>query len=396
MFHSFAMTLPAQSTSETEADAFLCSVLRDSRIVPPRAAATSLVPMRALHHGVTGLIASSAQALSHLPDDVSDDLKSQARARAMWELEHRQVIRLLLKELSAAGVPSVLLKGTALAYTVYASSAHRPRGDTDLLLPKSQREVVRRVLARIGFSATSDRQAERSMQEEWAFVSTSGTAHCVDLHWNLIWTWALSDLFDTARLLESSRPVPELGPHARCLPPHLALLHACVHRASHFNRAYFVGAETQYGGDRLIWFQDMHLLAATMTDEDWQGFCTEATATQTQPLCLDAMMRCMDLLGTPVPLAVQAHLAKPPENSAAVDYFVRRSMLGRLRAELASLPADASRIAFLRELLFPSPASMRAAFPELAHRPVLILYLHRFAKKLQRNRIERRQRRTSR
>ncbi|MFI5208200.1 MAG: nucleotidyltransferase family protein, partial [Gemmatimonadales bacterium] len=67
-------------------------------------------------------------------------------------LRGREITR-VLGALQARGIESILLKGTALAYSVYVAPALRPREDTDLLIRAGDAEAVRRVMKNLGYTA---------------------------------------------------------------------------------------------------------------------------------------------------------------------------------------------------------------------------------------------------
>jgi hypothetical protein len=235
------LTPPAHSQSAA-VDAFLAAVLRGDAILADQPEEVAdLVVRRAAIHGVTALVFGSPAGMAALPVAAQRDLRAQALAAAMWDLQHRQVLGPLFAALAGAGVRAVLLKGEALAGSVYGDPAQRPRGDTDLLIALSQRETARNTLTQAGFVRSSPHEADRMLQEEWEAEAPDGTAHAVDLHWNLLRPWALSRLFDTQALIDAAVPLPRLGPAALGLPAHLALLHACLHRASHFSGVWFSG-----------------------------------------------------------------------------------------------------------------------------------------------------------
>jgi hypothetical protein len=379
------------SGSSDAADAFLAGVLRGESGVAIPADVAAMVPARALHHGVTALITARQVVMDSLPRSAHDLMRTQALGEAMWDLRHRQVLIPLLDAMERAGVPVVLLKGTALAYSRYPSPALRARGDTDVLIPPAQRENARLVLAACGFGLASNRDADRTTQEEWVSHATDGSAHAIDLHWNLMWAWALSQLFDTDHLVGRARPCPALCASARILPPGIALLHACLHRASHFNTAYFVGGEAQFGGDRLIWFYDMHLLAQAMTDQDWKEFAEITAASGSEAICRNAFDRCIALFHSPIPVDIMERLAAAPARSIVQDFFVTQSFPRRVIADLRALPRGQSRMAFLKEIFLPSEKVMRAAYPGLAHYSLPRLHLYRYLDRLRRLLLKRRQ-----
>ncbi|WP_263289614.1 nucleotidyltransferase family protein [Tateyamaria pelophila] len=330
--------------------------------------------------------------MNALPPQVQAPLRQQAIAETMWDLRHRQILVPLLRDLHGAGIKTVLLKGTALAYSVYGSPAERPRGDTDMLVHESQVPAARAILARHRFRRTSERDAERAPQEEWRLEQKDGGTHCIDMHWNLLSGWALSSLFDTGSIIKGAVDLPLLGTVARMPAPETALLHACVHRAQHFSGAYFVGTEVTYAGDRLIWFVDMDLLSRRLTPEQWQAVLSDATRTGTTGIAHEALQECQRRLGTPVPQQILTRLKAVDGDTLAERYLIRASFLKRLWTNIRSLPAGGSRIAFLCEIFLPAEKVMRQAYPELADKSLARLHLHRYRERVQRLRKERKQR----
>ena len=66
----------------------------------------------------------------------------------MREMLRREEIAAVLSDLAAGGAPAIVLKGTALAYSVYDAPIARPRLDTDLLIDSAHQDVARGVLVR--------------------------------------------------------------------------------------------------------------------------------------------------------------------------------------------------------------------------------------------------------
>ena len=93
--------------------------------------------------------AAEAAALSHA-------LKVEAALDAWRDQEASD----LLDALRAAGARALLIKGAALAHTLYPQPHLRPRADIDLLIPGDSRERVERVLEARGWSHPIETEAE--------------------------------------------------------------------------------------------------------------------------------------------------------------------------------------------------------------------------------------------
>ena len=68
------------------------------------------------------------------PAGARDEIARLAREEALIEPFRREEVVRVLAALAAAGVPALVFKGTALAYTRYPDPALRPRLDTDLFI----------------------------------------------------------------------------------------------------------------------------------------------------------------------------------------------------------------------------------------------------------------------
>lgn len=374
------------------ADRILAALLRGSDVAPVPEEIETLLGDRVIYHGIAALLTADRDAMRSLPEAVRERTGREAIAFAAWEIRDRSVLVPLLTDLAASGLDSVLLKGTALAYSLYGSPAERQRGDTDILVAPEDWNRARDILSRNGYRQASEGSSDRILQEEWVYRAENGGLHCVDLHRNMLPAFALGDLFDTETLLGRARPVPALRDGAKRLATPDALLHACIHRAKHFTTPYFSGAEPGYGGDRLIWFKDIDLLARDMNAADWEVFLVEAERTGAAALCLDGLKRAHILLGTETPEDVLARLLAAPQTSRLQSYLVGSSLTGRLWSDFRATPEGQSRLRYLGQILFPPAARMRDAYPDLAHRSLLYLHLHRYIDRIRLLRREQRQR----
>ncbi len=370
------------------ADAFLACALRDDASLPqlPKQA-TAVVPDRALHHGVSALLAIRPAALSVLPGDVAVTLRRQAQSEATWDLRHRHVLTQLFGAFADAGVRAVLLKGTALAFSVYPSSALRQRGDTDILVHPDAADATRRALLASGFSRVLDNTVghgpDVNRQESWDRLEADGSTHSVDVHWAVMPDWSMAALFDTAEVIARSEPVSHLGPGALRVGFADALYHACLHRGVHTKSPYWIGDDIAYE-DRLIWLYDLHLLAPHLSDADWSDIVTRATRHRTTDLCHEALSEAVRLLDTQVPSVALSALAAHAVDDGPSFYLTRASRGRLFLANLASVPGLRAKFAYFRTYFFPSGLYMRAKYDAPAGTPVWKLHVRRIGDRLRR------------
>src|SRR6185436_20595414 len=86
-----------------------------------------------VEHGVAPLVYSIVQA---------PRLRDEAIHAAAVEPMRLDDLRTVLDAIAARGVVALLLKGTPLAYEIYAAPELRPRGDTDLLITRDSLDAV--------------------------------------------------------------------------------------------------------------------------------------------------------------------------------------------------------------------------------------------------------------
>ncbi len=344
------------------------------------ASALEAVGNAAIYHGVAGLLAGSA--IDGWPESLADRIRDQARAQAMWELRHHLLLSALLPALADHQVPALLLKGSAIAYDLYERPAARSRGDSDLLVPRTDLAKARAVLYGLGFrrlEADDGLDDELGRQEAWTMSCDGGAAHCIDLHWEALNSHALGHVLPAEECFATARHLPHLSPAAKTLDRPRFLLHTCIHRAMHRTAPYFVGGKPHFDEGRLIWSKDVALLAAAMTPDEWQDFARLAVAKGVAGACLAGLRAARADFGAIVPGGVADELG-----SAAEDPYLHGSALERAWSDLRSVPGSRAKLRYLRGRLLPAAGFMRAKYPSLAGAPLIVLYARRLAESLRR------------
>ena len=309
------MTAAVTPPSEAPATKLVCALLRDESPAYPVSADDTAVEAfirHARYHGVTPLLDARFRGApaSTWPEAIRSTCREDALVYAMQESARRAELLRVLTELQKAGVRPLLLKGTALAYSLYPNPALRPRGDTDLLIPESQLDQVAMVLARVGYARGSAVTGELiSYQANWIRHHGVAITHNLDVHWRINNSQILAKVLSYDELDARALPLPALTPHARGLASVHALLLACIHRAGHANAPYYVDGQPHLGGNRLIWLYDIHLLVTQMSDSDLTEFVALSTGRQVRAICRDAIEACIDRFATPVASSVLAGLA---------------------------------------------------------------------------------------
>ena len=106
-------------------------------------------------HGLAPLTYRHVQTCgAQIPADARLQLQGLYLRHKYANQSLRAVLGEMLAALHEAGIEMLVLKGAALAYTVYPEPGLRPMRDLDILVPAVQVEAAQAVLLEIGFQAT--------------------------------------------------------------------------------------------------------------------------------------------------------------------------------------------------------------------------------------------------
>lgn len=327
---------------------------------------------RARYHGVSALLLP--RVADRWPDALISSIRAEARRRAIWEVQHRDLIDRLLCELGARGGRALFLKGTALAYSVYDAPETRSRADSDLLVRSDELEIARESLAAVGFSRP-DPTAGDAFEENWA-AHTGDMVHIVDLHRVPFNSTFLAPILTTEEAFANAVPLPPLGDAALRLDGPHGLLHVCVHRNMHRTAPYFSGGKMMISADRLIWAVDIERLAASFSAADWETFVDLARRKELTRAMLEALDFAERGAGAVVPDFVRTGLQRSGKPERRSNYMLES---GRRSRALANLLSDSESRPWqrLKLLLSPSDSSLRARYPLMANAPRILLLARR-------------------
>ena len=360
-----------------EMDALLAAVLRGEAPAWPAGGDAALAVERILYHGIAGLITERARDLSGWPSAVLKPVRDQAIAQAMWEMRHKPLLAELLQAFADAGITALLLKGSALSYDLYREPSTRARGDSDILISPGDLAEARRIFGRLGFDRGSAETADDlALQEIWSITGEDGLPHHIDLHWQLLNAPALAGVMAFQDCAVRPLALPRLGPDALAMNRVATLLHTCVHRAMHITNPYFVDGVTYYGGDRLIWANDIALLAAALTEAEWAAFAATALAQGVATVALNGLDIARRRLGTEIPSYVRDRLGEA-KGEAASNYLLRSGQARRSWSDLLAIPGFRGKMAYATNRALPSASFMRSKYPDMATRPLAALYAKR-------------------
>jgi hypothetical protein len=313
--------------------------------------------------------------MSRLPNDrppspARQALQEAARREAIVEWLRAEDVRRVLAMLAAAGVPSILIKGVALAYTCYEEPSHRPHVDVDLLICEEDAAVVRRVMEQAGYVAPNRVDGDRVMHQFQFTRRLQNGADCeYDFHWRVANPELFAHLLTFADLSASARPVPALSVHARAPADLQSLFLACIHRVAH-----------HYDDDSLVWLYDIHLLSQRLGEDDWDRFAALAQRTRTRTVCAHGLRAAAEAFGTLLPPSVLARLSTTEHEPAAAFLAPSLRTIDVELSTLRQLSTWRARAELVWQHLFPKPAFIMNAYGVKGRAWLPLLYTHRAAR----------------
>ena len=232
-------------------------------------------------------------------------------ARALRELQRGYYLNMLrnewlraeLQEVTIAlhqeGVEVIVLKGGALAWTVYASPALRQMADLDLMVRREQVELMNGALKRLGFVLSSVTSPYLlAFQQRFgggvAWVRPDGRRTvCLDVQHHPIgidW-YRYATRMDVESLWEKARPLAVEGVKALQLSVADTIIHLCLHPAVQHGYNWTLGGYVDI--DRVV--------AHAGADFSWASFTERVEQFGVRTPVAYGLLTACRLLETPVP-----------------------------------------------------------------------------------------------
>jgi hypothetical protein len=265
-----------------------------------------------------------------------------------------QELERILKALDEAGIPVIVLKGAALAATVYEDIGLRPMGDLDLLVHRQDFEKAEQIVRSVGYEPTRPELfpgINRKLAHEISLVGGKGGNTTVELHWGIIAGDNDQRSPEMARVWEQTEVWGARG-HVFVLSPIMTILYLSAHQM------------IQHGSDRvrLIWLYDIHRLFSCKGDFlDHDQLFSHAYELHWSSALFEAIDRIQERFGTPVENGVFNNLISEEERVKNLEGKKHRP--GQTRSEkilerMAYLDLQ-SRVIWVFAKIFPSPDHMK-------------------------------------
>ncbi len=186
-------------------------------------------------HSVLPLLTAQLQRLGYwqVPATVVAELQRRTRTRSIHNMLLVQELRRILRQLMAAGIAVLPLKGMALAEALYGDCMLRDCADIDIVVPKAQIPPVVHLLEAQGYRAQGPWEwwTTSPIHFEIALLRTpDGLRYDVDLHWGLLGGDPRHACAMEA-LWAACHPATVLGVDAWAMSPEWTLLALILHAA---------------------------------------------------------------------------------------------------------------------------------------------------------------------
>lgn len=256
-------------------------------------------------HGLAPLTHVCLQSQRHVaPEATMQQLEALSLRHRMWHRERTIALAEILQAFERTSIDVLVLKGAAMAWSIYPSPALRPMSDIDLMVPDALACVAQQSLRRLGFAIqgnTPRRFGRHSHHLPIESRSQNGVTISVEIHRDALSRDTRSSISMT-NLTESPRSFAMNGTHALALG-HVDTLRHLTHHL----------LEPSWNGRlRLIGLVDLLRYALTFHDQiDWQRLETPDAFVLNALRCLHhviplpaALVRYSPPGGSPIPARV--------------------------------------------------------------------------------------------
>ena len=256
---------------------------------------------------------------------------------------YRSICRNVFSTLAANEIPTIILRGAALADTVYAAPALRHSHDIDILLEPRYRDSTLTLLASLGFVPLRKKAPTDSLKVELKH----GSGLPLVLHRNLFeipfYNPDISELWSRSH----TRVIADV--EVRVLSPADALLHLCGHASYSPSRESF------------RWISDAWFVIDRHRDLDWDLLLDCAHRSHlTLPLSVTLGYLTKDL-NTPVPSSFLDRLFTTASKTTAIGrelalFGARSALRGGFKNLIRKTRGWRGRAFVITWMLFPSPS----------------------------------------
>jgi hypothetical protein len=305
-------------------------------------------------HGVLPLMNLHLGSRETVPAAVRRDLQERSERVARSNLYLSAQLTVISDALDRAGCPAVVLKGPAVAATLYPSLSLREFGDLDLLVRRTDLAGAMEVVRSLGFvpwRTAAGAQEEAMHQIEYSLTFTRPSDDLdLDMHWDVARSF-FTGRVEAEALWTETTGFTLHGRELRGLSPTALLLALCVHGAKH----------GPFPWPRLKWICDIAEFVRSAGEFDWDAAVRRSEELGCRRTMLLGLALSRPLLDHPLPEAIEAELGLESrvEDLAAriwvwlsLDAPVSLSFKERVAIDMTLIDSGAARLSYAVRRLF--------------------------------------------
>lgn len=207
------------------------------------------------------------QSAVTLDDSFRQALKKELLQREAEKLSDDSELARIFAAVAQRGIPMLVLKGEALARSLYPSAACRPTGDYDLLVQPQHLPAAQVMFQGLGYQPGAFHGQHILAQQSWICpAQVRGRTFQVDLHWDITNQRFFRRRLPLSALWNDAQAIAVAGGEVIAPSHPHALLIACTHLA-----ADLPGTAIQ-----LKWLLDIHLLLEALNARQVEALIAQA------------------------------------------------------------------------------------------------------------------------
>jgi hypothetical protein len=364
------MSLPPPTNQEL---AYLATLITDRpsslAVAPPEELINPETLLQRLdYHGITLLAAEQKK----LPDALDSTIKQRRSMLVANNVIKQRALVKLFSAFNDAGLTNcVLFKGSALAHTSYPAPWLRPRTDSDCLIARKDLAAFEAVFSALGYHKQFALEGDYvSYQSTFRKPLIGDSVMNIDLHWRINNRQCLSQAYSVQQIMRDGENIESLGAQITVPSRIDSLLIAAIHRLGHHALE-----------ERLVWLYDVHLLAESLDEQQWQALVRKAHEKQIAAITENTLCLSKTLLDTSIPNFVMQALSDHTDEPSAI--FLKRNLpeWRFFLRDLQTMNGWRAKCGLLREHIFPNAEYIRQ---RMGTRSVLLGYLKRLIRGLRR------------
>ena len=312
-----------------------------------------------------------------IPEAICQTLRHQYMQTASANLFQVSGLKNVLPSLKESGIEVILLKGVALAETVYSNPGVRPMGDVDILVHSEHVEQIRAILQQRGYEAMAIRLrtlSTKGLLKSIPMLKPGRVGVELDIHWHLFKSSFHLQFVPIEWFWETAIPIDLGGIETLGLGLEANLLFL----SEHFLKHQLLGEDYWY-----LWLLDVCALIRTHQDEiDWDLLLQRAQDFRLLHPLKESLRHAVQIWETPIPESVQNRLEALPlskeEMESTYVYSSEERPFIQLRDAIKYRRGVIPAMRYLLAEIFPSAAFMRHKYTIKRSFSLPFYYLYRW------------------